>query len=176
MPFSTTSYLAGVGSVVAALAVGFSGGFLLATPTQHVEQNRLQRVTSSAPISIPAPPTSVATSATEPKIVEESAARAPVIEQPGQSAAVPVMAKAVEPPPAQVIPKPPEPRVAAQEIRAAEAKAAERRRAKEQRLAEQRKQREIERATVVVKRMLRDRDQQVAERTDTPRFGFFGED
>ena len=51
MPFSTKSYLAGVGTVVAALTIGFSGGFFLAPSTEHVEQNRLQRVTSTAPVA-----------------------------------------------------------------------------------------------------------------------------
>jgi hypothetical protein len=70
----------------------------------------------------------------------------------------------------------------AEKIRAAEAsRTAEKKRIEARKIAErQRRQREIQEATVAVKRMLRDRDvQQVANRdevqADTPRFGFFGE-
>ena len=60
-------------------------------------------------------------------------------------------------------------------LRWAEAKA-ERKLAREQRRAERRKQREMALATVAAKRMLRDREpQQVAERTESQRLGFFGE-
>lgn len=183
MPFSTKSYLAGVGTVVAAITIGFSGGFLLAPSTDHVEQNRLQRITSSAPIANPAPQTSA------PRLenAEANAAPAPALQPPPRM--IPVMAKAVEPEQAPVTAKAPEPDRAAVEqvragraemnvekMRAAEARAEERKRARQQRSAERRKQREIDLATVAVKRMLRDGDpQQVADRTESPRFGFFGE-
>ena len=182
MPFSTRSYLAGVGTVVAAVAIGFSGGFFLAPSTDHVEQNRLQRVTSSAPISSPAPQAAIT-----PKsdIAEADAAPTPAIQPPARM--IPVVAKAAEPTPAPAAANASEPVRGAFEqdratppglarMRAAEAKA-ERKRAREERLAERRKQREIELAAVAVKRMLRDRGpQQMADRTETPRFGFFGED
>ncbi len=181
MPFSTQSYMAGVGTVIAAITIGFSGGFFLA-PNDRVEQNRLQRVTSSAPISNPAPQTAVT-----PKldVAEANAAPAPAIQPPARM--IPVMAKAVEPPPSPAAPKAAEPVRGAFEqdratqpnserMRAAEARA-ERKLAREQRRAERRKQREIELASVGIRRMLRDRDpQQVADRTESPRFGFFGED
>jgi hypothetical protein len=105
------------------------------------------------------------------------------------------MAKAAEPEPAPVMAKAPEAKalepiraapeqeraaqsnVNAEKIRAAEARAAERKRAEARKMEERRKQREIELATVAVKRMLRDRDpQQVADGIETPRFGFFGQD
>jgi hypothetical protein len=188
MSFSTTSYLAGVGSVVAALTVGFSGGLFMAAPTPYAEQNRLQRVMSSAPIASPAQQVVVAS---KPEITEAKATSepAPAIQQPAR-AEIPVMAKAVEPEPAPVIAKAPEPvraaveqeqsaqsNVNAEKIRAAEAKVAERKRAEARKFAERKKQREIEFATVAVKRMLRDRDpQQVADGIETPRFGFFGQD
>ena len=80
MPFSTQSYMAGVGTVIAAITIGFSGGFFLA-PNDRVEQNRLQRVTSSAPISNPAPQTAVT-----PKldVAEANAAPAPAIQPPAR--------------------------------------------------------------------------------------------
>ena len=44
MAFSTTSYLAGVGSVVVILSTGFAGGYMLANPTRQDPPNRLQRL------------------------------------------------------------------------------------------------------------------------------------
>jgi 3-oxoacyl-[acyl-carrier-protein] synthase III len=77
--------------------------------------------------------------------------------------------------------------VNAERLRATDAKAAARKRDESRKFAERRKQREIELATVAVRRMLRDRDrdpQQVADGIETPRetpreaprFGFFGQD
>lgn len=188
MPFSTTSYLAGVGTVVAALAIGFSGGFLLAPSADHVEQNRLQRVASNDPLSNPA-----SLEATTPKSeikqvrsIELVAAPVSATQQPAHHEPTP--AKALEPAPASAHAKAAEPARAAPEktaanpevntekMRAAEAKA-ERKRAREQRRAERRKQREKALAAAAAKRVLSDPPpQQFADRTEPPRFGFFGED
>jgi len=46
MTFNTTSYLAGVGTVVAVLSTGFAGGYFLANPTRIDPPNRLQRLAS----------------------------------------------------------------------------------------------------------------------------------
>lgn len=99
MSFNTTSYLAGVGTVVAALMVGFSGGFFLAPPVEHVEQNRLQRI--SAPISTPV---SQEGNTPKPEItparpIDLVAAKvpAPATAQPARAETVPIMARAVEP-------------------------------------------------------------------------------
>ena len=175
MPFNTMSYLAGVGTVVGALTIGFSGGLFLAPPADHVEQNRLQRV-AGAPISnqgsqealTPKPEVTPARS------IELIAAKVPApSQQPPRAETVPVMAKAVEPVRGAFDENTARPDINME--KAAEAKA-ERKRAREQRRAERRKQREME-ATIAVKRILRDRDpQQVAERSEPPRFGFFGED
>ena len=202
MNFSTTSYLAGVGSVVAALTVGFSGGFFLAAPPAYVEQNRLQRVTANAAPSNPAPQTAAtanpapqAVPSAKPEITEANAAAAParVIEQPARPEPTQVMAKTAEPEAAPVIAKAPDTRlpdpartVAVQErdaqtsanaerLRAAEARN-ERKQAEARRFAERRRQRDIERATIAVRRITRDSDpQQVADGFEAPRFGFFGE-
>jgi len=180
--------------VVAALTVGFSGGLFMAAPTPYAEQNRLQRVMSSAPIASPTPQIAAAP---KPEITEANATSAPASasQQPARPETIPVMAKAAEPEPASVMAKAPEAKalepiraapeqeraaqsnVNAEKIRAAEAGAAERKRAEARKLEERRKQREIELATVAVKRMLRDRDpQQVADGIERPRFGFFGQD
>lgn len=181
MAFSTTSYFAGIGTVLAALAVGFSGGFFLAPSSEQIEQNRLQRITSSAPIM---PETETA----QPRSIELTAAAAvpaPSTQQPTRPESIPVMAKAVETATPSVA-KAAEPirsarqdaaaksEINAEKLRAAEVKA-ERKRV--QRLAERRKQREIDLATVAVKRMPWDPGpQQFADRTESPRFGFFGQD
>lgn len=177
MSFSTTSYLAGVGTVVAALTLGFSGGFFLAPPTEHEEQNRLQRVASRAPVSNPAQDaTTPKPEITPARSIELVAAKvpAPSTQQPARADAIPIMAKAVEPTRAAPDENAAKPDVNMEKMRAAEAKA-ERKRAREQRRAERRKQREIELSAA--KQMLRNpAPQQLADRAESPRFGFFGED
>jgi hypothetical protein len=44
MAFNTTSFLAGVGSVVVVLSTGFAGGYFFASPDHSDPPNRLQRV------------------------------------------------------------------------------------------------------------------------------------
>jgi hypothetical protein len=196
MSFSTSSYLAGVGSVVVAVAVGFSGGFFMAKPPEYVEPNRLQRVTSSASISNPAPPTTpvvAAPSAADPKPVTTEVNVAvqqptapphpieaiPVVAKASGAEQAPALAKAAEPVRADVTSnRDAQPAASAESLRAAEAKAAERKRSDARKLAERRKQREIEQAVIAVRRITRDdRDrQQVADGFETPRFGFFGRD
>jgi len=193
MSFSTKSYLAGVGTVVAALTIGFSGGFFLAAPTLHVEQNRLQRVSGGAPVANSTAQAAIATKpdTTEVRPIEMVASPIPAtsMRQPAPAETIPVMATTAEPASVAVAPKTAEPNRTTSEdnaakpdakderTRNAETKAAERmKRARDLRTAELRKQREIAMATVAVKRMLREREPQlVADRTESPRFGFFGE-
>jgi hypothetical protein len=52
MNFSTTSFLAGVGTVFAAVALGFAGGATMNT-SPKVEPNRLERVTAAPPTTKP---------------------------------------------------------------------------------------------------------------------------
>ena len=171
MSFSTTSYLAGVGTVVAALTVGFSGAFFLASPAEHVEQNRLQRVASSAPISNP---TSQEAITPKPEITPARSIELVTAKVPAPEPA-PVLVKAAEPARASPEENATKSEVNTEKMRAAEAKA-ERKRVREQRRAERRRQREIE-LSAVAKQMLRNpAPQQVADRTEAPRFGFFGED
>ena len=60
MTFSTSSFLAGVGTVFAAVTIGFAGGAMITT-SPKMEQNRVERVAShtppaeNAPVPTPAP-------------------------------------------------------------------------------------------------------------------------
>jgi hypothetical protein len=90
MAFNTTSFLAGVGSVVAVLSTGLAGGYFLANPSHINPPNRLQRLAAAnqdskpaqvaAPVTTPAKPEVVATAA-------PAAAAAPDTEQAAQPAA-----------------------------------------------------------------------------------------
>jgi hypothetical protein len=57
MAFNPVSFFAGIGTVAAAIAVGFGGGLFM-TNTVHKSEapNRLERVASSAPLATPAAP------------------------------------------------------------------------------------------------------------------------
>jgi hypothetical protein len=52
MAFNTTSFFAGVGTVFAAITLGFAGGAMITNPPK-VEPNRLDRVAASAPVTTP---------------------------------------------------------------------------------------------------------------------------
>ena len=80
MTFNTTSFLAGVGTVFAAVALGFAGGAMI-TSSPKVEPNRLERVTAAAPATTPDASVKTATPAVRPV----TAAKAP--EEPAAAAA-----------------------------------------------------------------------------------------
>jgi hypothetical protein len=177
MAFNTTSYLAGVGSVVVILSTGFAGGYLLAYPTHLDPPNRLQRLALEGQDTRP-----VATPATKPEIVAAAAPTstpAPatpqpaVTEPPAQPASVPIAAKAPEPVRSSAAQVNAEnanaERSGAEKARIAEARAVERKRAEARRFAErQRKQRELEVATVAVRQMMHDRDHEEFAAMDRP--------
>jgi hypothetical protein len=194
MTFNTTSYLAGVGSVVAVLSTGFAGGYFLANPTHIDPPNRLQRLAEdhdtkgAAPATVAAKPESVAaaTPAAAPATPAPPASPAaqPAPQQPDPQAAVPP-AEAKAPEPARTVAaqetnapstanrpdadkagtekvnadKANVEKVSADKARVAEARKADRKRSEARKVAEQqRKQRELEVATVAVRRIIHDRD------------------
>jgi hypothetical protein len=191
MKINTTSYLAGVGSVVAVLSTGFAGGYFLANPTHVNPPNRLQRLAAedhTAPAA--AKPEAVAAETPAPVAAPvtpgaaPAAAATPIVQQPTvqQAAAPPTVSPAETKAPDEA--KAPEPArtIAAQETiapaadkpdaekanmqkasidkaRADEPKLAERKRSDARKVAEQqRKQRELEVATVAVRRIIHGRD------------------
>jgi len=188
MKINTTSYLAGVGSVVAVLSTGFAGGYFLANPTHVNPPNRLQRLaaedhtasaTTVAKPEVVTAATSAATAA--PMAAAAPASVTPAAQPPAQQAEMQQAAKTPTTSPADV--KAPEPaRTAAQETiapaadkadaekantqkasidkaRTDEPKLAERKRSDARKVAEQqRKQRELEVATVAVRRIIHGRD------------------
>jgi len=79
MAFSSSSFFVGVGTVVAAIAVGFAGGAMITTSTVQ-PQNRLERVTTAA-----APPPTASSS----KAPEQANVTAPPAQQPQVPATAP---------------------------------------------------------------------------------------
>ena len=188
MTFNTTSYIAGVGSVVAVLSTGFAGGYFLANPHHIDPPNRLQRLAAedhTAPATTVAKP-EVVTAATSAPTAAPMAAAAPApvtpaAQQPAQQAE---MQQANTPTTSPADVKAPEPaRTAATQetiapaadkadaekantqkasidkARTDEPKLAERKRSDARKVAEQqRKQRELEVATVAVRRIIHGRD------------------
>jgi hypothetical protein len=89
MAFSSSSYFAGIGTVVAAISIGFAGGAMITTSAVQ-PPNRLERVTASA-----TPPSSASSS----PVSQQANVATPATQQPPaqiQAAAVstPVAAKA----------------------------------------------------------------------------------
>jgi hypothetical protein len=190
MALNTTSFLAGVGSVVAVLSTGLAGGYFLAANPSHIDPpNRLQRVAAANQDSKPTPVTADAKPEFKPEVVAAAApiaAPAPATTQAAQTATQPAAAPAAQPAVATPEARASEPArtVAVQETaapaptakpgtdakangekanadkaRSAEARAVEKKRAETRKIAEQqRKQRELEVATIAVRRLIHERD------------------
>jgi hypothetical protein len=197
MAFSTTSFFAGVGTVFAALVVGFAGGTMM-TGSAKMEPNRVERVAartaSTAPVAKPdtaeVPSSSAAkvdapTAASEGGTPETTAAPDRVISTTTPSASE--QTSPVQPPPVMVNDANddhPSPDDSAKKARDSELrKQAESRRA--ERRAERRERRrhqDIEDAENAVRQMQmqmqRDgRVQDFSDRDEAPRrFGLFGND
>jgi hypothetical protein len=188
MAFNTTSYLAGIGSVVVVLSTGFAGGYFLANPAQNDAPNRLQRVAASAPLPTPA---SQPTNSPKQEVAEAPSAT-PAVAPPQPAPSQPALPQqAAQQAPVSIVPvvakdsEPDHGAIEQDKLRAAEiSRAAERKKIEARKIAErQRKQREIEYAAAAVKRMLHDRNaQQMVENDgpetaapESPRFSFFGQ-
>jgi hypothetical protein len=171
MAFSNSSYFAGVGTVFAAVTLGFAVGAMI-TSGGVQPPNRLERVASSAAL-----PASNVQPADAPKAA------------PGEPPAAVPTAAADEPRPVVQQPPPAPPVMARSEdavtaknerasLRSAELKReSSRKREEERRFAERKKRQDIEDAANAVRQMRRDGViDQVVEREQTPRFGLFGND
>jgi hypothetical protein len=197
MAFSTTSFFAGVGTVFAAVTIGFAGGTLLTTSSPKMEPNRLERVAASTP-----PTVAAATKAETPvvpsvPVIKAEAPAVPSVQaaarnETAETTATPDRVVAITPAPAspQVAPAP-QPPVVAREDMASQIDNAKRLRETElrkqadlresERRAEQRRERrkrqEIDAAVDAVRRMKRDGVlQEATQQDEAPRFGFFGHD
>lgn len=195
MAFSTSSFFAGVGTVFAAVTIGFAGGAMI-TSSPKMEPNRLERVAANTPITAAAgtkAETKAETPAVPPApaVKAEAPAAAPVLaaknETPETTAPLDrVISTTQAPVSQQIVPPQPQPAVAkedfasqidnAKKIREGEL----RKQADAERRADQRrrKRHEIEAAVNAVRRMQRDGVLQdvVSQQDDTPRLGFFGHD
>ena len=193
MAFSNSSYFAGVGTVVAAVTLGFAVGAMI-TSGGVQPPNRLERVAASAVLSASNPPPAdpaKAAPAEPPAAVPTQAAAddpRPVVQQPPPSPAIMVRSEAAATPTAQQ-PSPVPAIVARSEDAAtarnerASARSSEmkretyRRRDDERKFAERKKRQDIEDAANAVRQMRRDGViGEVVERDPPPRLGLFGND
>jgi hypothetical protein len=190
MAFSNSSYFAGVGTVFAAVTLGFAVGAMI-TSGGVQPPNRLERVASSAalPASNVHPADAARAAPGEPAAAVPTAAvdgPRPVVQQPPP--APPVMARSEDAANANVQQAQPAPPVVARSedaatarnerasLRAADLKRESyRKKEEERRFAERKKRQDIEDAANAVRQMRRDGViDQVVERDRTPRFGLFG--
>jgi hypothetical protein len=182
MAFNTTSFLAGVGSMVAVLSTGLAGGYFLANPSHIDSPNRLQRVAANqdskpllvttevkpevvaaaAPIAAPAPATGQAAETSAPAAAP---AAQPAVAPPEAKASEPARKVAVQETAATAKPDTNDVKTNdtktngnADKARSAEARAAEKKRAETKRMTEQRRQRELEMAAIAVRRIIHERD------------------
>jgi hypothetical protein len=198
MALNTTSFLAGVGSVVAVLSTGLAGGYFLANPSHIDSPNRLQRVAANQD-SKPAPVTADAKPEFKPEVVAAAtpiAAPAPapaaLATQPAATPSEPSRTAAVQETAAPAPTARPDPdakasgeKANADKARSAEARTAGKKRAETRKIAEQqRKQRELEVATIAVRRLIHERDpsdavvdsdQAETPAAEMPHFNLFGQ-
>lgn len=192
MAFSNSSYFAGVGTVFAAVTLGFAVGAMI-TSGGVQPPNRLERVAWSA--TLPAsnvhpadaqkaapgePPAAVPTEAADdPRPVVQQPPPPPAILVKSEAAATP-MAQQPSPAPA-IVARSEDAATARNErasIRSSELKRETyRKREEERKFAERKKRQDIEDAANAVRQMRRDGViGEVVERDPPPRFGLFGND
>lgn len=174
MTFSTTSFLTGVGTMFAAVALGFAGGAMITTAPK-VEQNRLERVAASVQAATPAA-AAKADAATIPTVAtakSEGVEGAPAPDRViAMTPARATQASASSPPQPEITLIDSAKKARESELRQeAEQKKAERRAERRER----RKHREIEAASNAVRQMQRDGViQEVSQRDYSSSLGFFG--
>jgi len=191
MALNTTSFLAGVGSVVAVLSTGLAGGYFLANPSHIDPPNRLQRVAAANQDSKPAPVTADAKPEFKAEVVATAApiaapalATMQVAQTAPQATAAPAVQPAATPSEAKANgEKTNADKARAADARSADARTAEKKRAGTRKIAEQqRKQRELEVATIAVRRIIHERDpsdvvvdsdQAETPAAEMPHFNFF---
>jgi hypothetical protein len=190
MTFNTTSFLAGVGTMFAAVALGFAGGAMITT-SPKVEQNRLERVAGASMTPV------VAARAVTAVVPPATAAKSDVTETPAADRVIPMTSAATAPAataqampvPSALTSAPPQPVMvrdeatsqvdSAKKLRESELrKEAELRKAERRaERRERRKHQDIEAAANAVRQMQRDGGIQViSQRDESPRLGFFGND
>ena len=214
MAFNTSSVLAGVGTVVVVLSTGFAGGYMIANPNHVQPPNRLQRVAAAdldakaampAAVTAPAAPQVVAI-ATQPSPPVQAPVPQPTVAQISDRPEVKADAQPPVEASASAISEKSKPKMATAQTmstdrssvdragdtdarnsdnRTAESRAADRKRIEPRKFAEQqRKQREIEVATIAVRRIIHERDAQDVVDDDqpeapaptAPHFSLFGQD
>jgi hypothetical protein len=196
MAFNTTSFFAGVGTMFAAVTIGFAGGAML-TSSPKVEPNRVERVAANTPATIPA--AAKAETPAVPSIANvkaETPTVPPVLtaknETPETPAAPDRVVSTTPASAAQVVPPQAQPVVSkevvredvasqidnAKKIREGELRKQAEFRESERRVEQRRRKRqEIDAAVSAVRRMQRDGVlQEASQQDDSPRFGFFGRD
>ncbi|HEY4987196.1 MAG TPA: hypothetical protein VII39_11300 [Bradyrhizobium sp.] len=193
MTFNTTSFFAGVGTVFAAVALGFVGGAMITT-SPKVEPNRLERVTATATTpdagvkaatpevrsvaaKAPEEPAAVTTSGTKDEMTQSPPAPDGVISQ------TPIVASPPQPSPVTANPVMAKDGADLQAESAKKARADEWKRdvASKKRRAERRRERRRRDIEAVENAVLRtqpdDGQQTIPQRDDrSPRLGFFGDD
>ena len=99
MPFSLSSYILGVGTVVGALAIGFGGGAVLTNTVmkEHPSPTRVQRVARSEPL--PAPQAADVPVASPRENPAPPVAQAPSVDRDQATPAKPAAAPAAAPVP-----------------------------------------------------------------------------
>jgi hypothetical protein len=178
MAFSATSFFGGIGTAFVAIAMGFAGGAMIST-SPKLEPNRLERLAANVPVASTKPETSATPSVPAAAPVPVARADAPEA-APAADRVIAMMPPQNSEPSVPLRPQPPVATddVAARsdnvkKVREDEVRKDRERRAEVRR--ERRKRQEIQAAANAVRQMQRDGAiEEVSQREETPRFGFFG--
>jgi hypothetical protein len=195
MAFSSTSFYAGVGTVIAAVTIGFAGGAMFTT-SPKMEPNRLERLAASNPPAVAAkaetPPVPSVPAAEAPPVPSVVAAKSETAQTPAPDRMIATTQPPVSQPPVSQPVAPPQPQpvvlrddAASQIDNAKKVREGELRKQAElkdferrgQQRRERKKRQEIDAAVTAVKQMKRDGVlQEVTQQDETPRPGLFGDE